>query len=76
MDECTWYRNVSEGVKTPARQVGGVDRAHNTEREGKEAVVRMSTGRIEQMGVVEVEGEVGDEIAIVGDVLVPRMAIF
>lgn len=78
MDECTWCRNGSEGVKTLARRVGGADRDHNTGREGKEeGPARMSKGSIGQMGVVEPETEeAADEFAVLSNDPPPPMAVF
>ena len=71
VDECTWYRNASEGVKIPAYQAGGTDHDRNTGREGKEGLVGMGTGSVGQMGVVA--GWVADEIGIVGSGPAPRI---
>ena len=55
--------------------MGGAARDHNTERGGKEGLAMTSTGSIGQMRVVEVEGEVADEIAIFGVLPVSRMGV-
>lgn len=45
------------------------------EREGKQGLARMSRDSIGQVGVVEVQREVGDEVVTLENVLIPRMAV-
>ena len=63
---------MPEGVKTLAHRVGGADRDHNTEREGKGGLERTGRGSIGQPAVVAVQGE----IAIFGKPQLPPMAFF
>ena len=72
-DGYTWYRNASEGVRTPAYWVGGAGHGHNTEREGRAGPVGTRIGRTGQEEAVEVERRVADEIAIVAGVLASGM---
>jgi len=55
--------------------VGGADHDHNTEREGKEGLVRTGMGSTGRAGEVEVEGGVVSVIAVAVVVPAPQMEV-